>query len=254
MVAAQADGTTVRIQQANNHRRSVRAGARSTTQPPQTQPRFRSTKSPQPASLRPRESPPYSRKPAKPISNRPQRGEQNLLPIIQVSASGRGLLDLEGYSWQCLRSKVFRLRGALVAARLYPSPSAWLPCACVLSTRRLITRAPAWKQRPRTELRDACYVHEGNRPGSTARTTAMHAKHAFRTLHAAAAPHAEGPRSRPCRGSQLRLLSDKGSRASAGGHARRAGNRDRPARHPAHPTGAIAASPTHSIVSSATPG
>jgi hypothetical protein len=39
------------------------------------------------------------------------------------------------------------------------------------------------------------------------------------------------------------LRPDKGSRASAGAHAHRAGNPDRPARRQAHRTGAIAASP-----------
>jgi hypothetical protein len=38
-------------------------------------------------------------------------------------------------------------------------------------------------------------------------------------------------------------VPDKGSRASAGAHAQRASNPDRPARRQAHPTGAIAASP-----------
>jgi hypothetical protein len=42
------------------------------------------------------------------------------------------------------------------------------------------------------------------------------------------------------------LLPDKGSRASAGAHAHRAGNPDRPGRHQAHRTGAIAASPIRS--------
>jgi hypothetical protein len=41
-------------------------------------------------------------------------------------------------------------------------------------------------------------------------------------------------------------LVDKGSRASAGAHAHRAGNPDRPARRQAHRTGAIAASPLRS--------
>jgi hypothetical protein len=42
---------------------------------------------------------------------------------------------------------------------------------------------------------------EGDHPSSPAQTIAMHANHAFGTMHVAAAPDAEQPRSRPCHGS-----------------------------------------------------
>jgi hypothetical protein len=52
----------------------------------------------------------------------------------------------------------------------------------------------------------------------------MHAEHAFAILHVAAAPHVERQRSRPCRGSQPRLLSDNRGHERAASRTRASSN------------------------------